>query len=132
MGFRTRKKDGQVFPTSDGKKFKQTYNEKHMRNPSWTAKHSVKSDIKEMHRSDDIENPADHTQDKKLYKKRLQNVADGEMVKQDKRQTKKQEKLIKKQQKELVKQAKQDFKNDMKEQEQEQNEAEEINKQCGG
>jgi len=120
MEFRTkgRGKERKVFPVSkDSKQYKQDYKEKpvkqhHMRNPSWTAKHTVKGDIKDMYRADNPEKPTDHVDDQRLYKKRLQNTADKEIVHQDKKQNKKQEKLLKKQEKQAIKQAKKEYHED--------------------
>jgi len=130
MEFRTkgRGKERTVFPVKEGKTYKQDFNEHHLRNPSWVAKHTVKGDIKDMYRRDNPESPTDHNKDQQLYKKRLQNTADGEIVKQNKRQTKKQEKLLKKQERETEKLAKQDYVQDRADEE---NEREEI-KDIGG
>jgi len=108
----SREQEKAMYAKSGGKEYRKDYNEHHMRNPSWMAKHSVKTDIKEMHRLDNIENPSDHTKDKELYKKRLQQTADKEILRQDKKQTRKQEKLLKKQEKETHKLAKQDYQQD--------------------
>jgi len=127
--FLTRKKDGRVFPTDSGsaKEYRKTYSDSdnpatpkptkptkshHMRNPSWSAKHTIKGDLKNMYRDDRPENPPDHSEDQRIYKKRLQGAADKEIVHQNKKQVKNQEKLLKKQEKEAVKQAKEDYKQD--------------------
>jgi len=98
----SREQEKAMYAKSGGKEYRKDYNEHHMRNPSWMAKHSVKTDI----------NPSDHTKDKELYKKRLQQTADKEILRQDKKQTRKQEKLLKKQEKETHKLAKQDYQQD--------------------
>ena len=102
-----------------GKTYKKDYtdykalkSQHHKREPSWTAKHDVKGDIKDMHRRDNPEYPTDHSKDVQLYKKRLEIETDKEYIRQNKKQSKKQEKLTRKQEKQMLKQAKSDYNQD--------------------
>ncbi len=119
-----------------GKTYKREYtdyktlkNQHHKREPSWTAKHDVKGDIKDMHRRDNPEYPTDHSKDVQLYKKRLEIETDKEYIRQNKKQSKKQEKSMKKQEKQMLKQAKSDYEEDQK---QESSERQEIQDTGGG
>ena len=93
--FLTRKRDGQKFPVD--KPSRKRYRT-HYDNPSLSTKHAVKSDIKHMHRDDNVAEPQDHTREYELYKKKLQYESDKQYLKSTRKAHKRQEKLNKKRQ----------------------------------
>ena len=107
---------------NQGKSYRRNYDDK----PTFFTKHSVSSDIKNMHRKNPDE---DHGTEVDLYKRRLALEADKKHIKESKRSNKIQKKLIKKQEKEAQKNVEQGYEEDQK---QESSERQEIQDTGGG
>jgi len=111
-----------MFAKQGGKSYRRNYDDK----PTFFTKHSVSSDIKNMHRK----NPDEyHGNEVDLYKRRLALEADKKHIKESKRSNKIQKKLIKKQEKEAQKNVEESYAEDQK---QESSERQEIQDTGGG
>jgi hypothetical protein len=108
MNFRTRRKDGVIFPLSNGKVYqkqddyeqeekKKAQEMRRLEKPSFTTRYDAKSDVKKLMRADDSK--LDKQKEFETYKKKLDRDMQLTYIKEDKRADKRREKAQKKEEK---------------------------------